>query len=75
MPCFFFISVSWVCLLSVILAFPSINTNFGFELVFYGDLVYKCKRVGKFNFSDQFKKITKRYKKVCMSGYKPNHGL
>ena len=34
------------------------------KLVFYGDLVYKFKRsVGKPNFSDQFKKIIKRYKK------------
>ena len=31
------------------------------EPVFYGDLVYKFKRiVGKPNFSDQFKKIVKR---------------
>ena len=30
--------------------------------IFYGDLVYKFKRiVGKPNFSDQFKKIVKRY--------------
>ena len=35
------------------------------EPVFYGDLVYKLKRiVGKPNFSDQFKKIIKRYKRV-----------
>ena len=34
------------------------------EPIFYGDLVYKFKRiVGKTNFSDQFKKIIKRYKK------------
>ena len=33
--------------------------------IFYGDLVYKFKRiVGKPNFSDQFKKIIKRYIKV-----------
>ena len=33
------------------------------EPIFYGDLVYKFKRiVGKLNFSDQFKKIVKRYK-------------
>ena len=33
--------------------------------VFYGDLVYKFKRiVGKSSFSDQFKKIIKRYKKL-----------
>ena len=32
------------------------------EPIFYGDLVYKFKRiVGKPNFSDQFKKIVKRY--------------
>ena len=32
------------------------------EPIFYGDLVYKFKRiVGKSNFSDQFKKIVKRY--------------
>ena len=31
------------------------------EPIFYGDLVYKFKRiVGKSNFSDQFKKIVKR---------------
>ena len=35
------------------------------EPVFYGDLVYKFKRiVGKSNFSDQFKKIAKRYIRV-----------
>ena len=32
------------------------------ELIFYGDLVYKFKR--KPNFSDQFKKIVKRYIRV-----------
>ena len=38
------------------------------EPIFYGDLVYKFKRiVGKSNFSDQFKKIVKRYIRV---GYK-----
>ena len=32
------------------------------EPIFYGDLVYKFKRiVGKPNFSDQFNKIVKRY--------------
>ena len=32
------------------------------EPIFYGDLVYKFKRiVGKPNFSDQFKKLVKRY--------------
>ena len=35
------------------------------EPIFYGDLVYKFKQiVGKHNFSDQFKKIVKRYIKV-----------
>ena len=35
------------------------------EPIFYGDLVYKFKRiVGKSNFSDQFKKIVKRYIRV-----------
>ena len=35
------------------------------EPIFYGDLVYKFKRiVGKPNFSDQFKQIIKRYIKV-----------
>ena len=35
------------------------------EPIFYGDLEYKFKRtVGKPNFSDQFKKIVKRYKRV-----------
>ena len=35
------------------------------EPVFYGDLVYKFKRIaGKPSFSDQFRKIIKRYKRV-----------
>ena len=35
------------------------------EPIFYGDLVYKFKRiVGKHNLNDQFKKIIKRYIKV-----------
>ena len=35
------------------------------EPVFYGDLVYKFKSiVGKPNFSNHFKKIIKRYKRV-----------
>ena len=35
------------------------------EVIFYGDLVYKFKRiVGNPNFSDQFKRIIKRYIKV-----------
>ena len=38
------------------------------ESIFYGDLVYKFKLiVGKPNFSDQFKKIIKRYIKVGYS--------
>ena len=40
------------------------------EPVFYGYLIYKFKRiVGKPNFSDQFKKIIKSYKKL---GYNTN---
>ena len=35
------------------------------QTILYGDLVYKFKRiVGKPNFSDQFKKIVKRYIRV-----------
>ena len=35
------------------------------EPIYYGDLVYKFKRIfGKPNFSDQFKKIVKRYIRV-----------
>ena len=35
------------------------------EPIFYGDLVYKVKRiVGKPNFSDQFKKMVKRYIRI-----------
>ena len=52
------------------------------EPIFYGDLVYKFKRIiGKPNFSDQIKKIIKRYIKVgynldvCMPSFKPIHGL
>ena len=52
------------------------------EPIFYGDLVYKFKRiVGKPNFSDQFKKIVKRYIRVgynldiMLAYFKPNHGL
>ena len=52
------------------------------ESIFYGDLVYKFKRiVEKPNYSNNFKKIIKCYKKVgynletvCMPGFKPNHG-
>ena len=44
--------------------FPRTYQNLS-EPIFYGDLVYKFKRiVGKPNFSDQFKKIVKRYKRV-----------
>ena len=40
------------------------------EPLFYGDLVYKFNRiVGKSNFSDQFKKIVKRYISVTGSRY------
>ena len=40
------------------------------ELIFYGDLVYKFKRiVGKPNFSDQFKEIVKRYISVGYNLY------
>ena len=51
------------------------------EPLFYGDLVYKFKRiVGKPNLSDQFKKIVKRYIRVgynldCMPSFKPNNCL
>ena len=56
------------------------------EPIFYGDLVYKFKRIAeKPNFNDEFKKIIKRYIKswiqfgchatVCMHGCKPNRGL
>ena len=35
------------------------------EPIFYGDIVYKFKRIDeKSNFSDQFKKIVKRYIRV-----------
>ena len=43
----------------------TIAINRDWEPIFYGDLVYKFKRiVGKPNFSDQFKKIVKRYIRV-----------
>ena len=36
------------------------------ETEFYGDFVYKFRKiVGELNFSEQFKKIVTRYKKVC----------
>ena len=50
---------------------------------FYGDLVYKLKKiVGSNNFSEQFIKIISHYKKIgyninvtdCMLGGQPNHG-
>ena len=51
---------------------------------FYGDLVYKLKKiVGSNNFSAQFIKIISHYKKMaitlmyctdCMLGGQPNHG-
>ena len=52
------------------------------EPIFYGDFVYKYKRiVGKPNLSDQFKQIVKRYIRfgyeygyhatVCMPSFKP----
>ena len=49
--------------------------------VFCGGLVCEFRRiVGEPNFSDQFKKIVKRYKRVgynldIMPSFKPNHGL
>ena len=48
-------------------------------LIFYGDLVYKFKRiVGKPNFRDQFKKIVKRYIRVVFlvsrDGWAALHG-
>ena len=40
------------------------------ELIFYGDLVYKFKRiVGKSNLSDKFKNIIKRYRNVYSYGF------
>ena len=50
------------------------------ELEFYGDLVYKLKKiVGSNNFSAQFIQIISNYKKIgynadCMLGGQPNHG-
>ena len=53
------------------------------ELEFYGDLVYKLKKiVGSNNFSVQFIKMISHYKKIgyninyatdCMLGGQPNH--
>ena len=51
------------------------------EPIFYGDLVYKLKRiVGKSNFNDQFKKLVKRYIRVgynldIMRQSEPNYSL
>ena len=37
-----------------------------FELEFYGDLVYKVRNIlAKLTFSEQFKTIVIRYKKIC----------
>ena len=48
----------------------SIGHNVDFELWFYGDLVYKLKKiVGSNNFSAQFIKIISHYKKI---GYNIN---
>ena len=50
------------------------------EPEFYGDLVYKFKKIrGMTDFSDQFRKIIMRFKRicnatVCMLSYYPNHG-
>ena len=58
------------------------------EPEFYGDLVYKFKKImGRTDFSDQFRKIIIRRKRigyvlkalqksatVCMLSYEPNHG-
>ena len=53
------------------------------EPEFYGDLVYKLKTIeGRADFSDQFRKIIVRYKRigykynatVCMLSVEPNHG-
>ena len=54
------------CGISILLNFESFLLQQGIsEPIFYGDLVYKFKRiVGKPNFSDQFKKIVKRYIRV-----------
>ena len=39
------------------------------EPVFYGDLVYRIKKImGKSNFSEQFRKLINRYKRI---GYNP----
>ena len=52
------------------------------EPEFYGDLVYRLKIVGKSNFSEQFRKLINRYKRIvypgyyaadCMPSCQPNH--
>ena len=54
------------------------------ETEFYGDLVYRfIKIMGKYNISEQFRKLIKRYKRkwlspgycaaACMPSYQPNH--
>ena len=46
---------------------------------FYGDLVYRFRKiVGKCNFSEQFRKLINRYKRIgyspdIMRSYQPNH--
>ena len=38
------------------------------ELEFYGDLVYRFRKIiGKSNFSEQFRKLINRYKRICYS--------
>ena len=59
--------VFFVYMLRLLLRATWLNRTYIFisEPIFYGDLVYKFKRiVGKPNFSDQFKKIVKRYIRV-----------
>ena len=49
--------------------FKTLLQNSISEPVFYGDLVYKLKRIfGKPNFSDHCKNIIKRYKRVGYNG-------
>ena len=54
------------------------------ETEFYGDLVYRfIKIMGKYNISEKFRKLMKRYKRKwllpgycaadCMPSYQPNH--
>ena len=61
-----FLAVPWGCLQFVIVVFP----DYTHLLFFYGDLVYKLKKiVGSNNFSAQFIKIISHYKKI---GYNIN---